>query len=227
MRILAFDTSSEACSAALWDSSSTMNDQIKTRHQIAPMQQARLILPMIQALLSSSSLQLNKLDAIAYGCGPGSFTGMRIASSVVQGIGVAEGLPILQISSLAAMAQAAFMKHQWDKLLVAVDARMEQIYWAIYEVNQAGLVELIGAEQVLKPDELFQSNHELSSGKWYGIGDGWKKYEEKLVKQLGFSPCNIDYTALPEASAMLGLAKKQLDDGNQVAISQALPVYLR
>ena len=124
MKILAIETSSHACSVALLN-----EDKVKISHIISPMQQAKLILPMIDELLKSSALTLNDLDAIAYGCGPGGFTGVRIAASVAQGLGFAVKLPIIPISSLAVMAEAAFLERQWRKLLVAVDARADQIYW--------------------------------------------------------------------------------------------------
>src|SRR5690349_9145853 len=134
--ILAFDTSTSACTVALQN-----GDFVSVRHQLAPKQQAQLILPMINELLSSTSLTANELDAIAYGCGPGSFTGIRIASSVAQGIGFAINKPIIPVSSLAALAQTAFLEQQWTRLLVAVDARMGKIYWANYVINPSGIAE--------------------------------------------------------------------------------------
>lgn len=224
MKILAIDTSSEACSVALLKSDLNASDEIKSLHRIAPMQQARLLLPMIQELLHSSSLMLSDLDAIAYGCGPGSFTGIRIASSVAQGIGLAAQLRIIPISSLAGMAQAAFLKHHWSNLLVAVDARVQQIYCAAYKANVYGIVELVGQEMVVRPEEISPS---LSDIKYYGIGSGWKLYEKQLVRHLGIKPCAINFSQVPEASAMLTLAKIQLEKGNHVSVSEAVPVYLR
>jgi tRNA threonylcarbamoyladenosine biosynthesis protein TsaB len=225
LKILAFDTSSSACSVSLQN-----GHEIKSLHKIAPMQQARLILPAIQELLDSSSLTLNQLDAIAYGCGPGSFTGMRIASSVAQGIGLATKLPIIRISSLAAIAQAAFLERQWTKLLVALDARMEEVYWAVYKLGGHGRVELIGEEQVCDPKKVTmpESGESCEKGlNWYGIGDGWEKYREVLITRLGFQPRIINALQLPTAEAILELAKTKLDQDDWVAAYDAIPTYLR
>ena len=230
LKILAFDTSSSACSVALQN-----GDKINYLNKIAPMQQARLILPMIQELLHSSALTLKQLDAIAYGCGPGSFTGMRIASSVAQGIGLATNVPIIRISSLAAIAQAAFLEQQWTKLLVALDARMQETYWAIYELGKHGRVELVEEEQACAPKKVTipESISRIlrdSDGKkldWCGVGDGWEKYREALVMRLGFEPQAINASQLPTAIAILELAKGKLDQGDWITAADAVPAYLR
>lgn len=218
MKILAFDTSSSACSVALLN-----GDKTKILHKISPMQQAKLILSMIDEALASTSLTLDQLDAIAYGCGPGSFTGVRIAASVAQGLSFGRSLPILSISSLAAMAQAAFLERQWTRLLVAVDARTEQLYWSKYVVNAAGIAILEGEEQACLPEQIKAPEDEIN---WYGIGDGWAKYEEKLVMSLKFKPETL-YCQLPTAAALLPLAKAKFDQKDWILPSNAIPVYLR
>ena len=105
MKILAIDTSSNACGVAL-----LCNNEVKALHELAPMQQTQKILPMIDALLGEAKVSLNQLDALAFGCGPGSFTGVRIAVSVMQGLGYAMNLPLIPVSSLAALAQAAYVE---------------------------------------------------------------------------------------------------------------------
>jgi tRNA threonylcarbamoyladenosine biosynthesis protein TsaB len=219
MKILAFDTSSIACSVAL-----RKDGDIKASHQIAPMQQAKLILPMINELLHSSSLALHELDAIAYGCGPGSFTGIRIATSVAQGLSYASKRPLIRLSSLAVMAQAAFMAGLGSQFLVAVDARTEQVYWAKYSINAQGYAEQQGEEEVCKPDAIT-----LPPGtNWCGIGDGWEKYEQKLKQGLGFWPKTLNISQLPTAEALLTLAAVKLTRGEGIiAPSEAIPAYLR
>lgn len=219
MNILAFDTSSTACTVALLH-----GKEIQAAHQIAPMQQAQLLLPMIQQLLDTASLTLAQLDAIAFGCGPGSFTGIRIASSVAQGLAFAASLPVIPVSSLAVMAQAAREERQWDKLLVAVDARMEQVYWAVYEANKAGHVALIGQESVGKPQDIPIPPDSLH---WHGIGDGWEKYAEKLIEHLGFQPETLNPSQLPSAKALLTLAKMKFEQGDYTTAFYAFPAYLR
>jgi tRNA threonylcarbamoyladenosine biosynthesis protein TsaB len=211
VNILAFDTSTTACSVALLNTELT---------KVAPMQQGNLILPMIQQVLSEASLTIQDLDAIAYGCGPGSFTGIRIASSVAQGIGFAANCPIIPISSMAAMAQAAYLAHQWEHLLVGLDARMGQVYWAQYNIKQ-GQAELIGHEEVCAPTALNVPNN---TG-WYGVGDAWNVYADSLTSQ--YAPLAINPNELPTAKAILMLANSQFAAGHWVSASEALPIYLR
>lgn len=218
MKLLAFDTSSAVCSVALLH-----GDEEKVLYKSAVMQQARVILPMIQELLGSSSLKLTDLDAITYGCGPGSFTGIRIASSVAQGLGFAAKLPVIRISSLAAIAQAAFLEQQWSNLLIALDARMDQIYWAIYKMNKHGCAELIGQEQLCDPAGI----NIPGNSNYYGIGDGWEKHREKIEMCLGFKLQVAKSSRFPLAQAILRLAKAKFDKGDWVAASEAIPVYLR
>lgn len=225
MKLLAFDTSASACSVALLN-----NERITTLHKIAPMQQASLILPMLQQILADASLSLNQLDMIAYGCGPGSFTGIRLASAVAQGLGFAYSLPIMPISSLAAIAQAALIEHQCSQLLVAVDARMGDVYWAVYKnASATDYVELVGQEHLYKPESvIIPNNIELSSANWYGLGDAWLQYKSQMVLALGIEPCAIFAAQQPTAEAILRLAKRKLEQGGSgVHASEAIPIYLR
>ena len=214
MKILALDTSSTACSIAI-----LINDTVKESHQLAPMQQAQLILPMIDELLSSAALKLDQLDAIAFGCGPGSFTGVRIATSVAQGLGFAAKVPLIPISSLAAIAQAAYADLGWKKLLVAIDARVQEIYWGAYRVNPQGLVELLGKEKVSSPADLAIPD----TDEWYGIGNAWEVYRAQIHCQ----PVNVDINRLPMASAILTLARDKFIKRDWVEAGRALPSYLR
>lgn len=221
VNILAFDTSSIACSVALM-----AGTNVTLSHQILPMGQARLILPAIETLLSNASLSLNQLDAIAYGCGPGSFTGIRIASGVAQGLGYGASVPIIQLSSLAILAQTAYEEHQCDVAWVAIDARMNQVYWAIYKVNEQGYVSLMGKEAVNLPHEVnLPENIKIQD--CCGIGDGFEKYEKIWVDQMNGSPSAVHGKQLPSAQAMLKLAKIKFDKGEVMTSHEALPIYLR
>ena len=128
MNLLAIETSDAACSIAL-----QVGDAIHARHEVIPMQQSQVVLPWIDELLRAKSITLNQLDAIAFGCGPGSFTGIRLATSIAQGLGYGAGLPLIPVSSLAILAQTAYQTLGWDRVLVAVDARMQEIYTGAYE----------------------------------------------------------------------------------------------
>lgn len=218
VKLLAFDTSSTACSVGLLN-----GDEVSVTHKIAPMQQAHLILSIIQEMLDSASLSLNQLDAVAFGCGPGSFTGIRIASSVAQGIGFGANLPLVPISSLAAIAQTAYLEQQLSHSLVAIDARMKQVYWAGYEVNTQGLVQVVGQEQVCLPEDVSR----VGDNQWCGLGDGWGVYKDRLVTRLGYEPSVIRSAELPGGRALLMLGKAKFDQGEWVAPSEAKPVYLR
>lgn len=189
------------------------------------MQQAKTILPFIQELLSSHQLTLNELDAIAFGCGPGSFTGTRIASCAAQGMGFAMQIPLIPISSLAILAQTAYQEHDWENSMVAVDARMGQVYWALYQVtSSSNTVTLINKELLCAPNDILLPE----TGDWHGVGDGWQTFSEIMIKKLPFLPRDFDSTLLPRATALLSLALSKLQDGDAtVAPAAALPSYLR
>jgi tRNA threonylcarbamoyladenosine biosynthesis protein TsaB len=214
MKILAIETSTNACSVAL-----LIDDVIQSSHLIAPMQQAKLILPMIEERLQHANMSLNQLDALAFGCGPGSFTGVRIATSVMQGLAYASGVPLISVSSLAAVAQAAYTDLGWKKLWVAMDARISEVYAGAYQINDVGIAALMGEEAVSAPEQMV-----IPEGSdWYGVGNGWEVYQA----QLSYKLMAQDATRLPMASAVLLLAKDKFLKGDFVAPGSALPVYLR
>lgn len=214
MKILAIETSTTACSVAL-----LIDNEMKLSHKIAPMQQAKLILPMIDEILKDNNLTLNQLDALAFGCGPGSFTGVRIAISVMQGLAYATQVPLISVSSLAALAQAAYTDLGWKKLLVAIDARISEVYYGAYQINDQGIAELVGEEVVSAPEKV-QFPQESD---WYGVGNGWAVYPD----QLQIKPNSIDDTRLPMASAVALLAKEKYQKQQWVSPDAAVPVYLR
>lgn len=230
MNILAFDTSSTACTVAILQTTNG-NDHITINHVIAPLQQARLILPMIHETICAAGLTLNTLDAIAYGCGPGSFTGTRISVSVAQGLGLALNRPLIPVSSMAVIAQSAYLEHKWQKILVALDARMGQIYFARYELANNGLVKLSGLEKLcdlkklddLEAISLFEMPDYSDTKDWYGAGDGWDKLLQQHSKNLN----TINPSQLPTAKALAMLAKQKFEQGGQIAADKAFPVYLR
>jgi tRNA threonylcarbamoyladenosine biosynthesis protein TsaB len=214
MKLLAIDTSSQACSIALFD-----GDKVHSQHQIAPMQQAQLILSMIETLLQSAGVELKQLDALAFGCGPGSFTGVRIATSVIQGLAFAMDIPVIPVSSLAALAQSAYQDLGWQKLLVGVDARMQEVYWAAYQVNASGLVDLVGKEMVCAPQQVV-----IPAGEgWCGVGNAWEVYHDELPVK----PAQQDALRVPAATAILQLATEKYKKKDWVSPADAMPIYLR
>ncbi len=221
MKILALDTSSTACSVALY-----VNGTITSLHRVAPMQQTNLLLPMIEEILAGARVTLAELDAIAYGTGPGSFTGMRIASSTTQGLAFAANLPVIPVSSLAAIAQAAQMSDGAlnQAYLVAVDARMGQIYWGYYTTDNTGHVTLAGEETVCFPADATLA--EPKAPNYAGVGDGWQPYGEILCQALGFKPNTINPAQLPTAEAILKLSLNYFKQNKQISATEALPSYL-
>src|SRR3990167_2518224 len=222
LKILAFDTSTFACSVALLHSRDATNP-VRMLHELAPRQQTKRLIPMMETLLKESSLSVADLDAIAFSCGPGSFTGLRIASSVAQAIGFGANLPVIPVSSLAAMAMAAHLEEGWSSFLVAEDARMSEVYWAAYQINAEGEVELMGKEETIRPKNVTI----VGDSTWCALGDGWAAYEKALVSRLGFKPRLIKASQLPTANAVALLAKPVYASGGAVPASLALPTYLR
>lgn len=222
MNILAFDTSSSACSVALYVGEGLADGQTYSAHEHAPMQHTSIILPMMQSLLDSAGLKLADLNAIAFGCGPGSFTGIRIAASLAQGLAYANDLPVIPISSLAACAQSAWLEHGWKQLITAVDARMNQVYWCAYQVED-GLVVPVYPEELASPATV----HQIPAGDWYAVGDGWGVYGVELEAAISLKPLKIEPQRVPGAEAVLSLAKERFSRGDWVTAAEALPVYLR
>ncbi len=216
MNLLALDTSTEVCSCALY-----VSGEASSQHEIAPRQHAELILPMINNLLAEASLSPKQLDGIAFGKGPGSFTGLRIACGVVQGIAFGLDRPIIPISSLATLAQLAYIEFEWPHVAAAIDARMQEVYWGCYALDENHLMQLQEREQVCKP----QAAMLPFSATWAGIGSGWQTYHEILSTTVGNMP--IQQEKYPLASAMLPLAIDAFEKGQIVAPENALPTYLR
>ena len=216
MKILALDTATEACSTAL-----LCGDNVYERHEIAPRRHAELILLMVDEVLAQAGVGLNDLDAIAFGRGPGAFTGVRIAAGVTQGLALGAGLPVIPVSSLAALAQPALGNAA--VILPAIDARMGEIYWATYESDQDGLAYPASEEQVTPPDAV-----QVPSAKQvFGVGSGWGTYRELLERVLDKQIIGADPDRFPLAKDMLPLAVREYSAGRYVSAEQALPVYLR
>jgi tRNA threonylcarbamoyladenosine biosynthesis protein TsaB len=218
MKLLAIDTSTEACSAAL-----LIGTETREHFKLAPREHAKLILPMVDKLLAEAGLSLSQLDAIAFGRGPGSFTGLRIAASVAQGLAFGADLPVLSISTLAALAQGTHTDLGLTHVLAALDARMNEVYWGVYQISGTGVMELHGEEQVCAPGEVAFPD----KGEWQGVGSGWKEYGTALRERCG----TLVHTVMPERQprardvALLGLTAMQR--GLAVSAEQAVPVYLR
>jgi tRNA threonylcarbamoyladenosine biosynthesis protein TsaB len=216
--VLAIETATEACSAALWEDA-----VISVRYRVAPRQHAELILPMVEEVLAEAGWSRTSLGAVAFGRGPGSFTGVRLAASVTQGIAFGLDVPVARVSTLQAMARRAWREQAAERVLVAIDARMREVYWGAFGVDAAGSVVAQCEECVLAPAEVPLPE----SGTWTGVGTGWGSYLEQLAGHVGALLGDVDDALLPSAEDIAVLGGEQLRRGEGVAPEEAIPVYLR
>ena len=216
MKLLALETATEACSVAL-----AVGDDCRARFEVAPRKHTGLVLPMVDALLAEAGLRTRELDAIAFGRGPGAFTGVRIAVAVAQGLAFAHDLPVIPISTLAALAQAAAGVSGYAA--PAFDARMGEVYWGLYQRDERGLMRGLIADRVGPPGAVAVD----AAGPWYGLGSGWRTYADELRGRFGARLMGVDAEALPSAGGVLLLARPAWLAGEALPVEEARPVYLR
>ena len=216
MKFLALETSSERGSLAVINGSAIIERWIET-----PRAQTSRLLPLTKELLSEASLNLSDLDGIAFGRGPGSFTGLRVATAIAQGIGLSAALPILPISSLAALAQQAYHEHDLSQVLVCVDAHMGEVYWAAFEIQDGlavpSLPESLTVPQVVSWKGL---------GPWGAAGNGCQVYSKTLASLLSGAD-QVLPGLRPRARDLFSQAKADLVAGRAQAAEQVKPAYLR
>ncbi|ACV26461.1 tRNA (adenosine(37)-N6)-threonylcarbamoyltransferase complex dimerization subunit type 1 TsaB [Kangiella koreensis] len=218
--ILVIDTSTEACSVAL-----QVGDVIVSDYKVAPRQHGELVLPMVDGLLKQAQIQLTDLDVIGYGQGPGAFTGLRICISIVQGLAYGADVPVVGVSSLQAMAQAAYQITGEEYILSAIDARMGEVYWGVYQW-QDGLMTLVGEEEVAEPESVTIGLLD-SSIIYRAVGSGWQTYPEKLAQRSNVSLVIEEDVSFPNAQHMLPWVANQFSNGLAMDAERAQPVYLR
>lgn len=218
--LLALDASSSACSCALWK-----NGELIHRFEIAPREHTRLLLPMVDAVLGEGGIALSQLDAIAYGRGPGSFTGLRIAAGMAQGLAYGADLPLLGVSTLEALALAAHRKWHARHVIAALDARMDEIYVGAYHC-QDGQVEIRLEERVIPPSKL-RLPKDSGNIEWLGIGSGWQLLSNIPVDVQAALPQTLP-DELPAAEDIVRLAAASWERGaHGGAPHEVIPVYLR
>jgi tRNA threonylcarbamoyladenosine biosynthesis protein TsaB len=218
MKLLAIETATEACSAAIF-----VGGVIHQRLRVAPQEHSRLILPMIDSLLAEARIRVAELDGLAFSRGPGSFTGVRIGAGVVQGIALATHLPVVPVSTLAALAMRVAGRPGMRGALAALDARMGEVYWGAYELRSSGQLALLGAERVCAPEKVPVPER----GRWVGVGNGWAAYREVLGARLGDAIAAVEPLRCPAAREVALLGVEGLRAGRVVPAEQALPIYLR
>jgi tRNA threonylcarbamoyladenosine biosynthesis protein TsaB len=213
MKLLALETSTEACGVAI-----SLDGKIHERIDHGQ-HHSDVILGMVQEALAESGLSLKQLDAIAFSRGPGSFTSLRIGAGVVQGLAFGANLPVVPVSSLAVLAQGV----DAPKVLAAFDARMNQVYWGAYVRDAKGLMRLAGTEIVIAPADVPVPE---GSG-WVGMGNGWDQYAAVLTARLGSHVSEWRKQLFPKARHVAELGLVLLKAGQTVTAEQALPVYVR
>ncbi len=213
MNLLAFDTSTEYLSLALLKGDEMFNYDCN-----AGQTHSQIILPQIQALLDTAGLQLSELDGIAFGAGPGSFTGVRIAAGVAQGLGFGANLSVVSVCTLLALAQASGE----DKVIACLDARMGEVYHAAYE-------KIEGAWQCTIEPGLYkpQAVPAVQGAAWVGVGSGWQTYNEQLSAVYAAQLQSAQPQLLPTATAILELARPIFIRGEAKPATEAMPIYIR
>jgi tRNA threonylcarbamoyladenosine biosynthesis protein TsaB len=212
LKILALETATEACSAAVWH-----DGQVVERFELGRRHSER-ILSMIEEVLAESGYTLGQMDALAYGRGPGSFTGLRIGAGVVQGLAFGADLPVVPVSTLAALAQGQDV----PRVLAAIDARMGQVYWGLCHNTGSGMT-LVEPERVSAPGDIILPEGDA----WVGVGSGWDEYAPALLARLGSGNHTWQAHIWPRARHVAQLGARDYADGRCVAAHEALPLYVR
>lgn len=218
MKILSIDTTEAACSAALLH-----GDEILERFMLAPRQHTEKLLPMLDAILAEAQISLTDLDGLGYACGPGSFTGVRIAAAAIQGIAIGAELPVAPVSSLLALAQGAVRQHQANQVLAGFDARMHEVYWASCVLDHNGFMQIQNKELLCAPSKVPIPTQDG----WQGAGSAWAEYGDILHNRLNGTVQTTHPSQQVHAQDVARLAKQALLTGDYVNAEQALPVYLR
>lgn len=229
LTLLALDTSTEACSVAL-----LYNGEKTYLNELAQRTHAKRILPMVDEILTDSGLKLNQLDALAFGRGPGSFTGVRVGAAIAQGLALGTDLPVIPISNLTAMAQAAFELYQAENVATAIDARMNEVYFSqlvrekkCTDFGQFFVWKNLIPEQVCSPEKaLVQLANgtalNIATSTALRVGTGWNAYAQFATK--GLTGSDIE---LPDARYMLELARVEWLQQKTISALEIEPIYLR
>lgn len=230
MKLLAFETSTEACSVAVW-----VDGSLVDRHEIAPRRHAECALPWAEALLAEAGIARSQLDAVAVGRGPGAFTGVRLGVALAQGVALALDLPVVPVSTLAALALAAGVPEAGDaprQVLATVDARMHEVYAGLFEIcadsaSPGVLARALVPESVSPPSALPLPE----TGNWYAVGTGLGAESGLLQTRLqalpGLRLAALSAEALPRAADVARIAVAAWARGEAIAPERLEPAYLR
>jgi tRNA threonylcarbamoyladenosine biosynthesis protein TsaB len=219
MKLLALDTSSLACSVAL-----QAGDEVAWRHEEQAREHTRILVPMIEAVLAEAGMTTADLDAIVLGNGPGSFIGMRIGTSVAQGLAHGAGLRIVPVSSLLAVAAQVIADEGADAVAVCQDAHMNEVYLGLYAAGRGGVPVLVGAERI--HDLSVISELELEPGRFTAAGFGWQRYPGLLETNRPLL-AGVSRTRHPSARHLLAAGRALVAAGASVDPQDVVPAYLR
>ena len=224
--ILAIETCSESCSVALHHQN-IQYQQISTE----PRGHADNVLPMVEQVLADAKISLKSLDAIAFTRGPGAFTGVRIGTSVAQGLSLGTNLPLIAVSSLAVLAQGSYRGTSSENCLAALDARMSEVYFGQYQLNSDGLMVALQDDQVASPNAVTcvdEDKQVSEQNEWYTAGAGWLNYSDDMIQRFkDWNTQSQSERLYPEAIDLLTLAQWHYANGDLLDPAEALPVYVR
>jgi tRNA threonylcarbamoyladenosine biosynthesis protein TsaB len=213
MKILAIETSTEYCSVALWQ-----DGVVSERCELVGQKHSEVLIEMLDALLQDSGFRIQDLDGITFGKGPGSFTGVRIACGVTQGLALGAEVEVVGVCTLEALAEASGK----NKVIAALDARMSELYLAAYE-KRDGAWSAVIAPCLCKAEDA----PALMGGGWFGVGSGFAVSGVALQARYGDQLSGVDEKAVPQASAIVRIGAREFAKGNAVDAALALPLYLR
>ena len=217
LKMLAIEASTDVCSVAACN-----NGKVYVRHKHAPRRHAELVLAFCHAVIREAGLALSELDALVVGRGPGSFTGVRIAVAVAQGLAFGAQLPVAPVSTLATLAQSVYRERGAAEVCAALDARMDEAYCGAFRADASGRMELVSKERVCPMAEL-----ELPAGEWFGAGPAWDRYAAEIPESVAAHVSGTWAQAQPHAVDALTLALAQIDAGALITVAELEPVYLR
>jgi tRNA threonylcarbamoyladenosine biosynthesis protein TsaB len=213
MRVLALDTSTEYCSVALWQ-----DGVVVERCELAGQKHSEMLIEMLDTLFKNAGITIKQLDGIAFGKGPGSFTGVRIACGAAQGLALGANLPVVGVCTLEALAEASGKM----RVIAALDARMSEVYHAIYEKSN-GAWTVVSEPCLCKPG----NSPPVSGDNWFGVGSGYAMHGLALGERYAGQLMGVDGAAVPQAAAIVVLGAAQFKLGRGVDAAEALPLYLR
>ena len=219
MKLLALDTATEACSAAVW-----VDGVIHAHFEIVGRDHTKRLLPVVAEVLAAAGLRYSQLDGLVCGVGPGSFAGVRIGVAFAKGAALAHELPVVGVSSLALLAQRALSAGGAQRVLVAIDARMGEVYFQPFERDGSGTARALADAVVAAPDAVPRP---VAAARWLAAGTGWGVYEAELRARLACEISAIDAAALPQAADAFALAVPVFEHGEAQAADALQPIYLR